>query len=263
MRMCYLAVVCPQQPRLVAVTAAIRKQSTLAGSHRITSCVLEPTSHPNYNAAPSTPHASGNKLSILNELIFFSPKTASMPKLFMRYKRSIIWPLLIVLAATRIPMAVNLLHHARVTRRTEAHFHKLVESNSESVFTWYPELIDRISADRHTADRIKFVHLSYVEDDDGYSSLKNLTNVEEIEITYSHHLRSVIPTINRMPSLKRAMFAYCGPTEKWLSQLKHPTLEVLEIHDYQAIILSADSVRLCKDNIPSCAIKVSDDDEQH
>jgi hypothetical protein len=180
----------------------------------------------------------------------------------MRYKIPIGCAGFIALLAIAIPTLRPVLRRAELSRRTEADYRKFVESGSDQIYSYYPELFDRISADQNVANRIRLVHLTGVDSSGDYSSLGRLPNVEAIEVTYAHEVRSVVPAINTMPSLKRAMFYYCGQTEVWLRELNSPTLEIVKIHVYQAQQVSADDVEACQAKMPSCRIFVTEDGDK-
>jgi hypothetical protein len=148
---------------------------------------------------------------------------------------------------------------AERSRRAEADYQKLVESGSDQVYTYYPEIFDRICLDKKLANRITFVHLSPSGRSIGdYSSLSRLPNVKELEVSYANDVHTLVPTINRMPSLKRASFVYCDDSE--LAKLKNPKLEILKIHAYQARHVSDAIVKACQYNMPSCTITVTGDE---
>jgi hypothetical protein len=180
----------------------------------------------------------------------------------MRYKIPIGCAGFIALLAIAIPTLRPVLRRAELSRRTEADYRKFVESGSDQIYSYYPELFDRISADQNVANRIRLVHLTGVDSSGDYSSLGRLPNVEAIEVTYAHEVRSVVPAINTMPSLKRAMFYYCGQTEVWLRELNSPTLEIVKIHVYQAQQVSPDDVEACQAKMPSCRISVTEDGDK-
>lgn len=181
----------------------------------------------------------------------------------MRYKRPIGCASVIVLLAVGIPLLVPVIRRANVARRAEADYRKLAESGSSTVYSHYPEIFDRILSDQQLAERITHVHLiGFDNSNPDYSAVARLPNVAEIEVTYTHNVESIVPTINRMPKVTKALFAYCDSTKAWLRDLKNLNLEILQIHGYQPQHVSAEDVEACQRNMPNCAITVSDDSNE-
>ncbi len=180
---------------------------------------------------------------------------------FKRYRIVIGCAGIIALLAIAISTFLPAMRRAEFSRRTEADYRKFADSGSTEIYSSYPEVLDRISADQNVATRIRFVHLSGVESGNDYSALSRLPNVEEIEILYAAEVRSAIPAINTMPSLKRATFYRCGDTGALLRELNNPSLEVVEIHTSQARV-SDDDVRTCQAKMPSCSIFVTKDGDK-
>ncbi len=180
---------------------------------------------------------------------------------FERYRIAIGCAGIVALVAIAIPTSLPAMRRAELARRTEADYRKFADSGSTKIYSFYPEAFDRISVDQNVAARIRYVHLSGVESGNNYSSLSRLPNVEEIEIVYAPEVRSAIPAINTMPSLKRATFYCCGDTGALLRELNNPSLEVVEIHVSQARV-SGDDVQTCQAKMPSCSIFVTKDGDK-
>ncbi len=144
-------------------------------------------------------------------------------------------------------------------RQTELDFRKIAEARSTTVSTYYPELIERLSSDEQVAKRIIEVHLSGNLSSPRYSHLMRLPNVEKIEIMYSSDVDKIVPTVNRMTSLKTAAFAYCDPSDSWLPELNNASLRGLHLHGYQRSFFNASLVASCQTNMPNCTITVTSD----
>ncbi len=145
-------------------------------------------------------------------------------------------------------------------------FRKFAESNSSKLYTYYPQLIDRIAADPDVAARVESVHLSVGDFDDpmyngrDFSSLKDLPNLHTLDVMYARNTDHFMPIVNSISTLRSAMFAYCTPRDSWVESLNSSSLRKLQIHDYRAEAVSNQAVERLSLRMPNCEVEVTGDD---
>ncbi len=172
----------------------------------------------------------------------------------LRYKIPLGCLSVLAIAVSVLLVLIPINRRFELANRIERDCETLRESGNSKLYAYYPEILDRVMVDTKLAERIKTVCLSSTPTGD-YSALARFPNIEEVQVMYSHHVDRIVPTINQMPSLKTASFAYCDPTRKWLDGLNNPSLQSLHFHGY----VSELDVEVCQNNMPWCTIKVTND----
>ncbi len=174
----------------------------------------------------------------------------------LRYKIPIGCLSVFAIAVVALLMLIPAIRRVELANRIERDYQALRESNKSKLYAYYPEILDRVVVDATLAERIKVVCLTSTPTGD-YSALARFPNIAEVQVMYSHDVDRIIPTINQMPSLKSASFAYCYPTREWLYALNNPSLQTLQIHGYNSDV----DVEVCQKNMPRCTIKITTDED--
>ncbi len=168
--------------------------------------------------------------------------------------------LILIIGTATYVLGVPTLRAIELQSRIDRDLSRFEQSESSELYTYYPELIDHIVANERLASRLETLHLA-VSDFRGrnFASCTKLPNLSRLEVTYAHNTDLLLPTINSLPNLKYAMFAYCKPTEKWVLGLSNASLRGLHLHEYQAVAISQQTEDLLISRMPECKIRVTGD----
>jgi hypothetical protein len=144
-------------------------------------------------------------------------------------------------------------------RRLESDFQKLIDSGTDHLYCYYPQLLERVCQDDAVSKKIQTITFTSVVPKGDYSSLAQFPNVDTIECTYVHDCEILVSAMNRTPSLKKLNLYYCSNVDKLLVELSTPTLEQLSIHAFRTDQIDVESVQAFKERMPGCFVHVNGD----
>lgn len=178
-------------------------------------------------------------------------------------KRSIAFGLLILLIGS-IAVAVWLRAN-RYEILANSDLKNFADSDRTELYTFYPHLIDRIADSPGLAERVVVVHLS-VSDfkseefyDRNFSSLARLPNLTTVECTYSHNVDKFVPTLNLIATLVELRLYYCDPIAQALKALDANSLQSINVHSYNTLVISDDVIDEFEQRMPDCMINFTTD----
>lgn len=142
---------------------------------------------------------------------------------------------------------------------------KFTTSGRNELYTYYPQLIDKIAEDHQLARRVVVVHLSVSNFDSpelgrrGFHALARLPNLKTVECTYSHNVDRLVPTLNQIATLEELHLYYCEPIDQVLSHLDNGSLRSIHVHGYGTIEFPKDITDAFAKRMPECAISFTAD----
>lgn len=167
---------------------------------------------------------------------------------------------LVGLISTLVWLRVN-----RYEMLAQSDLDKFAASNSSELYTFYPQLLDKIADNPVLAARVKTVHLTASDFASteyrglDFRSLSRFPNLTTIVCTYSHNLDRLVPTLNLLPKLQSLEFHHCDPIITSLEKLRTNSLRTLAIHSFTAVDLPEGIADSCSQNLPNCKITFTTD----
>ena len=168
--------------------------------------------------------------------------------------------LLCVIGSAAFVLAIPTLRAIELQSRIDRDLSKYEHSNSSELYTYYPELIDQIVANKELSTRLTSLHLTVSDFKNlNFASCTKLPNLTHLEVTYAHNTDLLLPTLNALPNLRTAMFAYCRPIEKWVLGLDNQGLRNLHLHEYHSEAISQQTLDILASRMPECKIRLTSD----
>ena len=144
--------------------------------------------------------------------------------------------------------------------QAEKDYLRLVSEANTEIYVGSPELIDRIVKDKRFAESITKVHLVGPDGKSmDFASLRELPNLASVDISYCHGVETVIPTLNKMTSLKEVKFFLCFPNEMILQTIDSTSLIEIAIYSHRPWPNADEQVNITRDRLPNCTIRLTND----